>query len=77
MELYRTRWQIELAFKRLKTLFDCHQIPTKLNATTCALFYGKRLLAALCEQITHGGRFSPWEGKREAGEERQGQRRRW
>jgi hypothetical protein len=65
MELYRLRWQIELAFKRLKTLFDCHELPTKLDATTRALFYGKLLLAALCEQITRAGRFSPWGGRKE------------
>jgi hypothetical protein len=65
MELYRLRRQIELAFKRQKTLFDCRQIPAKFDATTRALFYGKLLLAALCEQITHGGRFSPWGGRKE------------
>jgi hypothetical protein len=65
MELYRLRWQIERAFKRLKTLFDCHELPAKLDATTYALFYGKLLLAALCEQITHGGRFSPWGGRKD------------
>jgi IS4 transposase len=64
-ELYRLRWQIELVFKRLKTLFDCRKMPAKLDATTCALFYGKLLLAALCERITHGGRFPHWGGRKE------------
>jgi hypothetical protein len=65
MELYRLRWQIELAFKRLKTLFECQELPTKIDATTMALFYGKLLLAALCEQIVSRGRFSPWGGREE------------
>jgi IS4 transposase len=65
MELYRLRWQIELAFKRLKTLFDCRELPTKLDAATCALFYGKLLPAAPCERITHGGHFSPRGGRKD------------
>jgi hypothetical protein len=63
MELYRLRWQIELAFKRLKTLFECQELPTKTDAMTLAIFYGKLLPAALCEQVVRRGRFSPWGGR--------------
>jgi IS4 transposase len=53
------RWQIELAFKRLKSLFQYNEIPVKLNKSVRAWFYGKLFLAALCETIVNTGRFSP------------------
>jgi hypothetical protein len=59
LELYRMRWQIELAFKRLKSLFQYGEIPMKLDQSARAWFYGKLLLAALCETIVNKGRFSP------------------
>lgn len=59
MELYRMRWEIEQVFKRLKTLFHYNQIPSKLESTARAWFYGKLLLAALCETVVNKGRFSP------------------
>ena len=58
-ELYRMRWQIELVFKRLKSLFHYNEIPAKLDATALSWFYGKLLLAALCETIVNRGRFPP------------------
>jgi hypothetical protein len=58
-ELYRMRWQIELVFKRLKSLFQYNEIPVKVECTARAWFYGKLLLAALCETIVNKGRFSP------------------
>jgi hypothetical protein len=59
LEVYRVRWQIELAFKRLKPLFQYNEIPVKLNKSARAWFYGKLFLAALCETIVNTGRFSP------------------
>jgi hypothetical protein len=44
LELYRMRWQIELVFKRLKTLFQYNEIPSKLDESARAWFYGKLLL---------------------------------
>lgn len=61
MELYRVRWQIELAFKRLKSLFEYNQIPGKVEGSVYAWFYGKLLLAGLCERLVNTGRFSPRE----------------
>jgi hypothetical protein len=58
-ELYRMRWEIEQVFKRLKSLFHYNQIPLKLETTARAWFYGKLLLAALCETVVNKGRFSP------------------
>jgi IS4 transposase len=59
MELYRMRWQVEIAFKRLKTLFHYNEIPAKLDATAKVWFYGKLLLAAVSETLINEGRFSP------------------
>jgi IS4 transposase len=59
LELYRMRWEIELVFKRLKSLFQYGEVPMKLDKSARAWFYGKLLLAALCETIVNTGRFSP------------------
>ena len=59
LELYRMRWQIEIAFKRLKSLFRYNDLPAKQSASVRAWFYGKLLLAALCETMANTGRFSP------------------
>jgi hypothetical protein len=61
LELYRMRWQIELAFKRLKSLFAYNDLPAKQSGSVRAWFYGKLLLAALCEALVNTGRFSPSE----------------
>jgi IS4 transposase len=70
LELYRMRWQIELAFKRLKSLFRYNEIPVKLDKTAYAWFYGKLLLAALCERLVNEGRFPT-----DAGSEKKTKRR--
>jgi hypothetical protein len=64
LELYRARWQIEIAFKRLKSLFQYNDLPATNSESVKAWFYGKLLLAALCETLVsdfspHTGRFSP------------------
>jgi hypothetical protein len=59
LELYRARWQIELAFKRLKSLFHYNDVPARQSESAKAWFYGKFLLAALCETVVNSGRFSP------------------
>ena len=59
LELYRLRWQIEIAFKRLKSLFAYNDLPSKREDSVRAWFYGKLLLAALCETLVNTGRFSP------------------
>jgi hypothetical protein len=64
LELYRARWQIEVAFKRLKSLFQYNELPAKQPAGAFAWFYGKLLLAALCETMVNTGRFSPCGNRR-------------
>jgi hypothetical protein len=62
LELYRLRWQIEIAFKRLKSLFNYNGLPSTHSKSVKAWFYGKLLLAALCETMVNTGRFSPCGG---------------
>jgi len=59
LELYRTRWQIEQVFHRLKTLFGYGDTPSKRDDTVKAWFYGKLLLAALSESILKKMPFPP------------------
>jgi hypothetical protein len=59
LELYRSRWQIEQVFYRLKSLFGYGEIPSKREDSIKAWFYGKLLLAALCETILKKMSFSP------------------
>ena len=59
LELYRMRWQIELVFKRLKSIFNYDEMPSKSAKTIEAWFYGKLLIAAICEALVNKGRFSP------------------
>ena len=59
LELYRTRWQIEQVFYRLKSLFGYGEVPSKNEKTVKAWFYGKLFLAALCESILEQSSFSP------------------
>jgi hypothetical protein len=59
LEIYRARWQIEQVFYRLKSLFGYDEVPSKDNDTVKAWFYGKLLLAALCESILKSAFFPP------------------
>jgi len=61
LELYRLRWQIEIAFKRLKSLLDLDRLRAKDPALARTYLYGKLLAAVLlddlCERLPA---FSPW-----------------
>jgi len=59
LELYRARWQIEQVFYRLKSLFGYGDVPSKRDDTVKAWFFGKLLLAALCESILKRMSFPP------------------
>lgn len=59
MELYRMRWQIELVFKRLKSIFGYGELPSRKEDAIRSWFYGKLFLAAICEALANKGRFSP------------------
>ena len=61
LEFHRARWQVELAFKRLKTLLELGQLPKKKAASSIAWMQGKILCALLIEAILCEARkFSPW-----------------
>ena len=61
MEWYRGRWQIELNFKRWKTLAKMGQLPKTDPESSRAWLYGKLLLALLAQKVIRIGRsISPW-----------------
>ena len=60
-ELYRARWQIELAFKRLKSILALGHLPKHDQESCKAWLHGKLLVALLLERIVESARsFSPW-----------------
>jgi hypothetical protein len=61
LELYRCRWQVELAFKRLKSLLAGGSVPKSDPASARAWMQGKLLEALLVEELlSQAGAFSPW-----------------
>jgi transposase len=60
-ELYRMRWQVEIAFKRLKSIMGLGHLPKKDEASACAWLHGKIFVALLVQSIIDEGTFfSPW-----------------
>lgn len=61
LEWYRVRWQIELVFKRLKTLAQLGHLPKRDDRSSRAWLYGKLLVALLSQKLLRLGRdISPW-----------------
>lgn len=61
MEFYRRRWQIELSFKRLKSLLQLGHLKKFDKDGARAWLQGKLLVACLIEKlILTAERFSPW-----------------
>lgn len=61
LEFYRARWQVELAFKRLKSLLGLGQLPKRKEESCRAWMQGKILTALLIERTLCEERFfSPW-----------------
>jgi IS4 transposase len=52
LHLYRFRWQVELAFKRLKSILHFDQLPGKDPALARTTLYAKLLAALLLEDYT-------------------------
>jgi len=61
LEIYRFRWQVELVFKRLKSLLDLDGLPAKDPDLARTFIYSKVLAALLLDDFTHAFiSFSPW-----------------
>lgn len=61
LELYRVRWQVELAFKRLKSLFEMGSAPNRDPTAVRSWIYAKLLAVLLIERLGEESRlFSPW-----------------
>jgi hypothetical protein len=61
MELYRGRWQIELAFKRLKSLVQLGHLKKHDSQASRAWLQGKLLVALLLDALLQTAeRISPW-----------------
>lgn len=61
LELYRSRWQVELAFKRIKSLLGAGHVPKKDPESARAWIHGKLLAVLLIEKLGEAARlFSPW-----------------
>jgi hypothetical protein len=61
LELYRLRWQIELAFKRMKGIAQLGHLPKQDDRSARVWLYGKLLVALLTQKLIRIGRdISPW-----------------
>jgi hypothetical protein len=58
---YRCRWQIELDFKRMKSILGLGDLPKRREDSCRAWLHGKLLVALLLERLLdHVEHFSPW-----------------
>jgi hypothetical protein len=61
LEWYRVRWQIEVVFKRLKSLAQLGHLPKHDEKSSRAWLYGKLLVVLLGQKLMRIGRdISPW-----------------
>ena len=61
LDLYRARWQIELCFKRIKSLLMLGHLPKRSDESARAWIQGKLLTVMLIERLIEKARFfSPW-----------------
>jgi len=61
LELYRLRWQIELLFKRLKSLLHLDALPSRQGPTAKSWMLARFLAAALAQRLAQpSGPLSPW-----------------
>jgi IS4 transposase len=52
LAVYRLRWQIELAFKRLKSHLNIGKLRTRTEAGTRCWLYAHLIVALLCDDLS-------------------------
>jgi hypothetical protein len=58
---YRCRWQVELCFKRMKSILGLGDLPKRRDDSCRAWLHGKLLVALLLERLLDAAEhFSPW-----------------
>jgi len=61
LALYRLRWQIELLFKRLKSLLHLDTLPSRQGPTAKSWMLARLVAAALAQRLVQpSGPLSPW-----------------
>src|ERR1035441_6276403 len=61
MGLYRLRWQIELLFKRLKSLLHLDTLPSREGPTAKSWMLARLIAAVLAQRLVQpSGPLSPW-----------------
>jgi transposase len=61
LEAYRLRWQVELTFKRLKSIAQIGHVPKHDDQSSRAWLYGKLFVALLSQRLAQvGNTISPW-----------------
>ena len=61
LDWYRLRWQVELVFKRFKTIAELGHLPKHSDDSSKAWLYGKLFVALLTEKLVHhAASISPW-----------------
>ncbi len=65
LALYRLRWQVEMVFKRFKSLLNLGSMPTKTAESSEVWLNCKMLIALIIEKLMLSIDFSPYELKEE------------
>ena len=64
LDLYRLHWQVEMVFKRLKSILNLESMPTKTAASSEVWLNCKMLIALLIEKLMLSIDFSPMNSMR-------------
>lgn len=59
LSIYRLRWQVEMVFKRYKSILGAGSVPVKTKEAAEAWINGKMMLALLIEKFIGSVDFSP------------------